>query len=162
MRILTTVCVALAMTFAAGSAIANNGMAGCGLGSMIFDGNSTGTQILAATTNGTFGNQTFGITSGTSNCTSGGVVKANKEQEAFVEANFESLQRDMAAGEGEFLSAFAGLLGCTEGAHATLGSFAQSNYDTLVSEGSSAHAMLSGMKTGMSHHPVLSQSCTQI
>ena len=43
---------------------------GCGLGSMAFEGNDgLISQVSAATTNGTSGNQTFGITSGTSNCT---------------------------------------------------------------------------------------------
>jgi len=47
----------------AGSAHAQYGMAGCGLGAMLFGHeNSTGKQVLAATTNGTFGTQTFGIT----------------------------------------------------------------------------------------------------
>ena len=46
---------------------AKYGPAGCGLGSMIFDPDSGFTQIFAATTNGTSGNQTFGISTGTSN-----------------------------------------------------------------------------------------------
>src|SRR4051812_16002049 len=80
------------------------GMAGCGLGSLVFGQENTMLkQILAATTNGTFGSQTFGITSGTSNCTTAGVVKAQREQAAFVEVNFRDLKRDMAAGGGEFL-----------------------------------------------------------
>ena len=42
---------------------------GCGLGSMAFEGqNGLMSQTAAATTNGIFGNQTFGITSATLNC----------------------------------------------------------------------------------------------
>ena len=41
------------------------GTAGCGLGSMAFGDQPGGIQILAATTNGILGNQTFGITFGT-------------------------------------------------------------------------------------------------
>src|SRR6476620_4123342 len=75
------------------------GMAGCGLGSLIFGPvNTPGAQILAATTNATFGSQTFGITSGTSNCVSGGVVALDREQTAFAEVNFNDLKRDMASG----------------------------------------------------------------
>ena len=89
------------------------GMAGCGLGSLVFQNdNAMIKQILAATTNGTFGSQTFGITSGTSNCTSGGVLKSEKEQAAFVEVNFRDLKQNMAAGGGEFLNSFGTLLGC--------------------------------------------------
>ncbi|MFN7453535.1 MAG: DUF3015 family protein, partial [Pseudobdellovibrionaceae bacterium] len=43
------------------------GDAGCGLGSVIFGNEKGFSQIFAATTNGTVGNQTFGISSGTSN-----------------------------------------------------------------------------------------------
>ena len=42
---------------------------GCGLGATVFEGQSgLFPNVLAATTNGTFGNQTFGLTSGTSGC----------------------------------------------------------------------------------------------
>src|SRR5512137_902647 len=44
------------------------GAAGCGLGSMAFNKQPGIFQILAATTNSLTGTQTFGITSGTSNC----------------------------------------------------------------------------------------------
>ena len=45
---------------------------GWGLGSQIFDGQSgVAPQVLAVTTNGTLGNQTFGISSGTSGCKPG-------------------------------------------------------------------------------------------
>ena len=50
------------------SAAGNHTMAGCGLGYVLFGhgDNSKIMQILAATTNGTSGNQTFGMTTGTS------------------------------------------------------------------------------------------------
>ena len=56
-------------------------MAGCGLGSIVISSDGF-VQIFAATTNGSTANQTFGITSGTSNCTKSGVILASKEQEA--------------------------------------------------------------------------------
>lgn len=69
----------------AGTAHAQYGMDGCGLGSIVF-GNDNGTlkQVIAATLNGT-GMQTFGITSGTSNCVSAGVVRDEREQAALAE-----------------------------------------------------------------------------
>jgi hypothetical protein len=90
------------------------GMAGCGLGSMAFGENTKLNQVLAATTNGTFGTQTFGITSGTSNCTSGGVAKIEKETEMFVEVNYDVLQKEISQGKGETLNSFASLMGCTD------------------------------------------------
>ncbi len=72
------ILVAVAVLATAGSAWAAEGSgikgsgtygtAGCGLGSMAFGNQKGAIQILAATTNGLFGTQTFGITSGTSNC----------------------------------------------------------------------------------------------
>jgi hypothetical protein len=86
------------------------GPAGCGLGSLIFEPNSGFTQVLAATTNGFSGNQTFGITSGTSNCagTAGGTAGAK----AFVETNRVALAKDIARGQGETIVSLSKLAGC--------------------------------------------------
>ncbi len=116
------------------------GMGGCGLGSMLFEKNTKVHQVLAATTNGTFGTTTFGITSGTSNCTGGGVARADKEREMFVEANFETLTTEMAQGKGETLAAFGSLLGCTDSAK--FGAFAQSNYAGTFSKASTPAELL--------------------
>ena len=77
------------------AASGNHPMAGCGLGYLLFSNkdNSKVTQILGGTTNGTFGSQTFGITSGTSGCTEDGAVKFAKEAEVFAEVNHEALKR---------------------------------------------------------------------
>jgi hypothetical protein len=88
------------------------GTAGCGLGSIVF-GNKPGiVQVLAATTNGTFGTQTFGITTGTSNCkdTAPSVVSAK----AFIQANREALAKDVARGQGETISSLSTLAGCKD------------------------------------------------
>ena len=67
-------------------------MAGCGLGALVFKENTMGMQILASTTN-YIGMQTFAITSGTSNCSSGGIIKAQHEQAAFNLALDDVLDR---------------------------------------------------------------------
>ena len=86
-------------------------MAGCGLGSMVVEDNNKWAQVGAAFLNGT-GMQTFGISFGTSNCTEDGVATASREKDAFVEANLADLRRDLAVGQGEYLSSLAGLYGC--------------------------------------------------
>ncbi len=90
----------------------NHPMAGCGLGYVLLSNKDNGkiSQVLGATTNGTSGNQTFGISSGTSGCTEDGAVKIVKEAEVFAEINLDSLRRDMAMGDGEFVRAFASLI----------------------------------------------------
>src|SRR5262245_9665844 len=88
------------------------GMAGCGLGSMLFGDKPGFVQVLAATTNGTFGTQTFGITTGTSNCED---TKASAEStKAFVQANREAVAKDIARGSGETISSLTNLAGCTD------------------------------------------------
>ncbi|HEY5896803.1 MAG TPA: DUF3015 family protein [Burkholderiales bacterium] len=78
----------------------------------MFDGQAgVAPQVLAVTTNGTFGNQTFGITSGTSGCTQDGAVKSNWKTALFIDGNKEKLARDMSVGSGEALDSLAHLLG---------------------------------------------------
>lgn len=135
-------------------------MAGCGLGSMVFKEND-GTQILAATTNGTFANQTFAITSGTSNCASGGIIKAQREQAAFAEVNFQDLKRNMATGGGEFLTSFATLLGCEDAAKPALAKMTQAKYETILpTEKTTPMQMLSGVKSQIKADTTLANSCS--
>ncbi len=48
---------------------------GCGVGTIIWNGQSgVAPQVLAATTNGTLGNQTFGVSTGTLGCAQNGTV----------------------------------------------------------------------------------------
>ena len=69
MRMFARMAVVTAVGFLAQGAMAQD--AGCGLGSMIIQENTKVMQLLAATTNGSFGSQTFGISTGTSNCKKG-------------------------------------------------------------------------------------------
>jgi len=110
------------------AALAVDNVGGCGWGSKVMDGQSgVGPQIFAVTTNGTSGNQTFGITSGTSGCTSDGVVKSNWQTALFIENNKEKLARDMSAGGGEALAALEHLLGVQTQDQAAFGRFARDN-----------------------------------
>lgn len=94
------------------SIAANYGPAGCGLGSILFENkkNDKVMQVLAATTNGTSGNQTFGITTGTLNCDT---KKLTISKTSFLEANKYALANDIARGHGETLAAAANLYGCS-------------------------------------------------
>src|SRR6266513_99342 len=84
-------------------AAGNHPMAGCGLGYLLLSNkdNSKVTQVLGATTNGTFGTQTFGISSGTSGCTEDGAVKVAKATEIYAEVNLDTLRQEIAKGDGE-------------------------------------------------------------
>jgi Protein of unknown function (DUF3015) len=87
------------------------GTAGCGLGSMAFHDQPGGIQIIAATLNGICGNQTFGITFGTSNCGPSLFAQGTRN---FVEANREALAKDIARGEGEAIGALTVINRCAD------------------------------------------------
>jgi hypothetical protein len=86
------------------------GAAGCGLGSMLLGDESGFIQVFAATTNGTSGNQTFGISSGTSNCKGKPSFSSNERLNEFVKANLDNLAKDVAMGHGESLETLTELL----------------------------------------------------
>jgi Protein of unknown function (DUF3015) len=88
------------------------GSAGCGLGSMIFGDQKGMIQVLASTTNGTLGTQTFGITSGTSNCGEAGF--SSSATRTFIEGNREALAKDAARGSGETITTLAAVAGCKD------------------------------------------------
>ena len=89
---------------------AGYGAAGCGLGSLVFGDQTGPVQILAGTTNGTAGSQTFGITSGTSNCGGSLLTSANERLTPFVVANLDNLAKDIASGSGESMETLVELL----------------------------------------------------
>lgn len=83
---------------------------GCGLGSIIIKNQNTVVlQVLAATTNAT-GSQTFGITSGTSNCDKPSNFVSNDKLNKFVSENMDELAMDISAGQGETLTTVAKLM----------------------------------------------------
>jgi len=104
--------IAIVGAFASAAMAAGYGAAGCGLGSLVFKKNDA-TQILASTTNGTFGSQTFGLTFGTSECNNEGLVKLTMARESFIEANYKDLSSDVAKGNGEYVTNLAKLYGYT-------------------------------------------------
>jgi hypothetical protein len=98
------VCALAAVAPAAAMAQANN-VGSCGWGSKLFEGQrGVFAQISAATTNSTSSN-TFSITTGTSGCTSDGLVTSGWRSAMFIDGSRLALARDSAAGQGETLDA---------------------------------------------------------
>ncbi len=134
MRKFLFVVAALVMTSSAFAA--KYGSAGCGLGSMIFEGDQTWwKQVLAATTNGT-GVQTIGISLGTSNCDSPAPLKVG-QAEAYVEANKVALANDIARGNGETIVGLSKVYGCANTTE--FGRALKSNY-TMIFPNTTAEA----------------------
>ncbi|MBI4425560.1 MAG: DUF3015 family protein [Elusimicrobia bacterium] len=137
-------------------------MSGCGLGSMVFKDNSKGEQILAATTNGLFGNQTFGISSETLGCTKDGMVRSEKRREVYAEVNLQKLSQEMAQGRGQYLDGFAALSGCRgQAARESFARFAQSRYERLfASEETDAAALLRNVDRELASDAALTKACS--
>ena len=103
--------VGIAVLASAGTALADKDI-GCGWGTMLWEGQEGVPQkVLGATTNGTFGNQTFGISSETAGCRRSGIIKVDARTTMFAAANVDRLARDMAMGQGESLDTLAYLMG---------------------------------------------------
>ncbi|HEU5075525.1 MAG TPA: DUF3015 family protein [Polyangiaceae bacterium] len=124
------------------------GSAGCGLGSMIFEPSESFMQVFAATTNGLSGTQTFGITSGTSNCDTGGGTA--RDVETFIAANRATLAVEAARGRGETIASLSSLAAC--GDAGALARSLQSNFKTIfpsstVSDQEVGHNMVTLMRS---------------
>lgn len=106
----------------------------CGWGSKLFDKQKgIAPQVLAATTNGTSGNQTFAISSGTSGCTQDGVVRSSWKTAMFIGSNMDKLAKDMSSGEGETLDSLAFLLGVEDNDKDLFKSALRSNFSSIFS-----------------------------
>ncbi len=103
---------------------------GCGLGSVLFEGSNDSLlfQVFAATTNGTFGNQTFGITSGTSNCDQAKSFVSTERINTYVADNMDNLASDIAKGRGEYLNTLAVLMEVPECSRADFYTKLQTNF----------------------------------
>lgn len=109
------------------------GMSGCGLGSVLFgESENRGGQILSSTTNGIYSNNTFGMSSGTSNCVpekSAATAELKKNMLMFISANKEALANDIVKQDGETILALGEIVGCEDTKY--LGTKLQSRYESI-------------------------------
>lgn len=114
---------------------------GCGVGAMIWKGQSgIAPHVLAATTNGTFGNQTFGMTTGTLGCQTNEEVRS---MAMYMNSNIDKVARDMSRGSGENLDTLAVLLGVDEADRESFRTLLHDNFATIfpTSETTSGEAV---------------------
>ena len=109
--------------------MAANTQTGCGLGSAVIKNPNTAVMYaLQATTHGTSGNQTFGITSGTSGCKKAKFVM-NERAEEFVASNMDILAKEISVGHGESIDTLAELLNVED--TAAFSASLQANYNSI-------------------------------
>lgn len=84
----------------------------CGWGNMLFDGQSgLGPHFLASWTNGTTGNASFGMTSGTNGCSSDSTLTYGGDAMVNLSNVMDEFIVDAAQGQGEALTAVAVSMG---------------------------------------------------
>ena len=135
---------------------------GCGLGKLAWQNyphqKVIGIQTMEATTNGLMGNQTFGITSGTSGCTNDGKFWAEHKVNAFAALNFENLAQDMAQGHGEHIASLATLMGIPADQQPAFFAMTQEKYASLVTAGeTSPVAMVKALNEAVATNPMLAK-----
>lgn len=155
--ILTIVCLQAGIATAAPNP--DNGP-GCGLGKLAWSDykhpKNIAPQVMMATTNGTFGSQTFGISFGTSGCTNDGQVMAAHKSDVFVASTFEILSQDIARGQGEHLASLATMMGVPVEQQPAFFSLVQDRYRTLVERGEdSPLAVIKAIQEAAGGHPVV-------
>lgn len=107
------------------------GPAGCGVGAIIFEGKTEWwAQVLAATTNGTLGNQTFGITSGTLECDATPLIDLG-HVETFIESNENSVANELAKGNGDSITVLTYAFSCENSSD--FASAIKKNYSSIYS-----------------------------
>ena len=161
MRIKTLILVlAVCVPF---SALADN-VGQCGWGSKLFDGQQgIAPQVLAVTTNGTSGNQTFGISFGTSGCTQKGMVKSAWKTAAYVDANMNKLARDMSRGHGESLDTLASLLNVANSDKEMFASALKANFGQIFASNEVTYdSVLASMRNVLVGNPALAGYATSL
>ena len=156
--------VLFALVAFSGTAIAAGyGDGGCGPGSLVIGTKRDGGQLLAATTNGIGVAHSTAITFGTSNCGSDKLTRQQQERETFARINYNSLVKEMAAGEGENLGNRASLYGGSQNSYGDVGTVVQENFGTIVKDqNTAAKDLLGSLEKQISGHAVLSKTCTGV
>ena len=113
---------------------------GCGLGTLLFEGKGgLVQQLLAATTNGFLGTQTFGISSGTLGCNQPAKWASNEQLNNFVADNMDNLAKDAAMGQGEYVDTLAELMDVPGSKRVEFSQMLQKNFSNIFTEESVSH-----------------------
>ena len=121
---------------------------GCGWGNLIFEGDSGPIHFLATTTNGTSGNKTFGMTSGTNGCSTDGALTYGGE--SMLGSIMDEFSQDVAMGQGEALNAVAVLMGVAPEDRQTFAEVTHENFDLIFpSENITAKEVMTSLENVM-------------
>ncbi len=159
-RIGLLVCISLLTLMSGSQARAERayGMAGCGVGTIIFGPKGgISKQSAAAYTNGFF-SQTLAISSGSSGCKPDEKTAQMMKQEHFVVSNLGTLSKDMAQGEGESLVALSETFGCATEVQQDFNAALKSDYANIFAA-PGAIAVLDQTRIALLRSPEISENC---
>lgn len=119
----------------------------CGWGNMLFEGKSgLPIHVVASITNGTSGNNTFGMTSGTNGCSANGSLTYGGKALINLGAIMDEFSEDVARGDGEALTAVAVSMGVANDDRARFKTVLHENFNTLFPGDSvTAEAVMASM-----------------
>ena len=105
---------------------------GCGWGNLLFEGKSgTGMHLLATVFNGSTGNATFGMSSGTNGCDTSGALTYSGESLLSMNGVLEEVAQDAATGNGEALTALSVSMGIQTEDRAQFNALMHQNFATI-------------------------------
>lgn len=104
----------------------------CGWGNMLFSGQSgLPSHVVASITNGSSGNASFGMTSGTNGCSADGTLTYGGKSMINLGQIMDEFSEDVARGDGEALTAVAVSMGVQEQDRAVFKRTLHENFDSL-------------------------------
>jgi hypothetical protein len=153
-KILSYTAIAATALTLSSTAYAEN--TGCGVGSMLFNGNKgIASNVFAITTNFTALN-TFAVTSGTSGCSKTSAVRSSSRLFSFADDNLTQLASDTAKGNGAYLESAAQILEVSQDDKAHFFNVMQSNFSNIFeSENTNTASVVSSISKVMKADKVL-------
>lgn len=128
-KILLAATLIGASSFSMADAAGGNG---CGWGNMLLEGKSgLPVHLVATIINGTSGNATFGMTTGTNGCSTSGKLTYNGKSLVMSSGMMDELVADAAVGQGDALTTLAVVLGVQSEDRAAFAKLAHDNFNTL-------------------------------
>lgn len=104
----------------------------CGWGNMLFEGKAgAGYHFMASTFNSSFGNNTFGMTSGTNGCSTRGRLTYSGKNAMTVSQIMTEFSEDVAKGNGEALDTVAVVFGIDKQDRSVFAEMAHANFEKL-------------------------------
>ncbi len=104
----------------------------CGWGNLLFKGSAgLPSHIVAATTNGTSGNATFGMTSGTNGCSTDANLTYGGQDMVQVSAIMDEFSEDVAKGHGDALNTVAVMIGVQQADRALFSEVMHDNFTVI-------------------------------